>query len=137
MAHFKTIYGRIRRSEGFSAWDKGVRLYACELCEQIMEDINNGWIDEKDLHAPHLLEKALLNGAQDWHEYSWGGCSLIYDSDIALRLCTASQLMRTQNGTRKPNKNEEWLDVQARALAQAASIIIEEMEKWNYEKWDY
>jgi hypothetical protein len=38
--------------------------------------------------------------------------------------CTPSELKKTHNGERKPNKNEEWLDVQARALNQAAKMII-------------
>jgi hypothetical protein len=60
-----------------------------------------------------------LNGAKDWSQYSWGGCSLIYDAAIARRLCTPSELKKTRNGERRPNSNEEWLDTQARALNQA------------------
>jgi len=72
-----------------------------------------------------ILQKRylMLNGAQNWYQYSWGGCSLIYDRDIAERLCTPSELKRTKNGERRPNQNEEWLDVQARALRQAARKI--------------
>ena len=29
------------------------------------------------------VRKALLNGAQNWDQYSYGGCALIYDGDIA------------------------------------------------------
>ena len=29
------------------------------------------------------VRKALLNGARDWNQYSYGGCALIYDGDIA------------------------------------------------------
>lgn len=32
------------------------------------------------------VEKILLNGAEDWQEYSEGGCSLIMNEDIAKRL---------------------------------------------------
>jgi hypothetical protein len=32
-------------------------------------------------------------------------------------------LKKTRNGEKKPNGNEEWLDVQARALFQAAQRI--------------
>ena len=73
---------------------------------------------------PLELKTELLNGAQDWEQYSWGGCSLIDDSEIAERLCTPSELKTTRNGERKPNRREEWLDVQARALFQAANRII-------------
>ena len=64
-----------------------------------------------------------MNGASSWDQYSWGGCSLIYNSDIAERLCTPSELKQTRNGERKPNANEEWLDTQARALYQASAAI--------------
>lgn len=52
-----------------------------------------------------------------------GGCSLIYDSDIAERLCCPSELRKTHNGERRPNSKEEWLDTQARALTQAANRV--------------
>lgn len=66
----------------------------------------------------------LLNGADNWNQYSRGGCYLVYDADIAELLCTPSELKRTRNGERRPNGREEWLDVQARALHQAARRII-------------
>ena len=66
---------------------------------------------------------AMLNGARDWNEYSCGGCSAIYDEHIARRLCTPSELRRTYYGNRRPNNRETWLDVQARALFQAAANI--------------
>jgi hypothetical protein len=70
------------------------------------------------------LEALLLNGADDWKAYSWGGGALIYDSDIAEALCTPSELKKTKNGQRRPNKNEERLDTQARALWQACKKIV-------------
>jgi hypothetical protein len=66
----------------------------------------------------------MLNGAQDWDEYSYGGCSLIYNGDIAKRLCTPSELKRKRYGELNPNSRENWLDVQARALFRAQNRII-------------
>lgn len=106
------------------AWSKGVTVYALELVEQLAEAAEGGYIDAEDLTAPRMLRKALLNGADDWSAYSWGGCSLIYNSDIAARLCCPSELKRTRNGERRPNSREEWLDTQARALHQAASRVL-------------
>ena len=40
------------------------------------------------------VRAALLNGAVSWQEYSDGGCSLIYDGDIAARVCTPSEYKR-------------------------------------------
>jgi hypothetical protein len=62
-------------------------------------------------------------------QYSYGGCSLIYDCDIAERLCSPSELKRTRDGERSPNAKEEWLDVQARALYQAARLVMRAAKK--------
>lgn len=94
-----------------SAWDKAVTLYAYELVESLeVEELPEDFAEFKAL---------MLNGADDWNQYSWGGSSLIYDCDIAERTCTPSELKKTKGGERRPNSREEWLDVQARALAQA------------------
>ena len=106
-----------------SAWDKGVTEYALELVEQLGEQIDGGYFDELDLTESKKVRAALLKGAANWSQYSWGGCSLIYDGDIAERLCCPSELKKTRNGERRPNSQEEWLDVQARALYQAANRI--------------
>lgn len=106
-----------------SAWDKGVTQYALELVDELAEQIGGGYVDPAKLAKPRILRAALLNGAKDWREYSWGGCSLIYDPDIASRLCCPSELKKTRNGERRPNGREEWLDVQGRALFQAANRV--------------
>jgi len=104
-------------AEQKSAWKKGVYTYAYELAEEAAE---HTWVK-----TPRNIEEALLNGARSWAEYSDGGNSLIYDADIAERLCSPSELRRSLDGKRNPNRRERWLDVQARALTQAAIILIE------------
>lgn len=80
----------INNSKARSAWDKGVKLYAYELVEALeVEEIPQDKAELKSL---------LLNGAADWKQYSWGGCSLIYDCDIAERLCCPSELKKTKGG---------------------------------------
>ena len=106
-----------------SAWDKGVTVYALELVGQLTDAAKDGYIDMAVMMAPRVLRKAMLSGADDWSAYSWGGCSLIYNGDIAARLCCPSELKRTRNGERRPNSREEWLDTQARALHQAANRV--------------
>jgi hypothetical protein len=100
-----------------SAWKKGVYTYAHELAA---EAAGRTW-----LKTPKSIEEALLNGAPSWAEYSDGGNAFIYDADIAERLCSPSELRRSLDGKRDPNRRERWLDVQARALTQAAIILIE------------
>ena len=100
---------------GRSAWSRAVHAYASELVE--------GLESSADLSNERLLEKAMLNGADDWKQYSEGGCALVYDADIAERLCSPSELKRCKGGERQPNASENWLECQARALAQAASLV--------------
>ena len=100
---------------GRSAWSRGVKAYAVEMVEALD--------DGADLANEVMLQKELLNGAQSWKEYSEGGCALIYDADIAERLCPPSELKRVRGGERAPNGRETWIDVQARALWQAHKVI--------------
>ena len=123
MENIEKLYQSIESEKQRSAWDKGVSVYALELVEQLGEQIGDGYFDELNLSEPKKVREALLNGAADWSQYSWGGCSLIYDSDIAERLCCPSELKKTRNGERRPNSREEWLDTQARALFQAANRV--------------
>ena len=135
MTNIEKLYQSIENEKQRSAWDRGVNEYALEMVEQLGEQIRDGYFDELDLSDLKKVRTALLNGAENWRQYSWGGCSLIYDSDIAERLCCPSELKKTRNGERRPNSREEWLDVQARALFQAANRIcrhIRTLEKSGY-----
>lgn len=104
------ILERLEKMTARSAWEKGVILYAFLILENIDDDT--------ELTRDNV-EEILLNGASSWEQYSWGGSALIYDGDIAKTLYTPSELKRTKDGERRPNSNEKWLDVQARALRQA------------------
>lgn len=94
-----------------SAWSKGVKEYALMIVESA-EDLDT--IDKA---------KDLLNGAENWKQYSEGGCALAYDGDIAETLCTPSMLRKTAYGQKAPNSRERWIDVQTHALYQAARLI--------------
>ena len=108
---------------GSSAWSRGVHAYAVELVEALD--------DSADLSNETLLHKALLNGAADWQQYSEGGCALVYDADIAERLCSPSELKRCRGGERNPNARENWIDCQARALFQASRLVHRAFRKAN------
>lgn len=123
MTNINDLRKAVNAENARSAWSRGVKAYALELVDELEKAIKNGYFEAEDLEAPKLLRKQLLNGASDWDQYSWGGCSLIYDSDIAERLCNPSELKKTRNGERRPNSREEWLDTQARALYQASNMI--------------
>ena len=101
-----------------SAWNNGVKTYAIELLDDAASNR-----ECEEFASLQELKEAILNGASDWEQYSEGGLSLIYDTDIAERLCTPSELKRTKNGLNDPNNRENWVQVQARALFQAWELI--------------
>lgn len=119
-----TVYARmtaeLKARTDRSAWNRGVNLYALELVESLKESAE---YSGKHPQPGKECRETMLNGAQDWEQYSWGGSSLIYDTDIAERLCTPSELKKTRGGERRPNSREEWLDTQARALFQACNRV--------------
>ena len=102
------IVALITATPAHSAWRRGVKAYALEM----IEGVEDGF-----------AQVTLLNGAENWRAYSYGGCALIYDADIAERLCAPSEYAKKRQGGRAPNSRETWLDVQARALGQAATLI--------------
>ena len=120
MSIYKNIANVLECRIDRSAWDKGVTKYAFDLLEGLEE---RAAYEGRNPEPGKECREWMLNGAQDWSQYSWSGSSLIYNEDIAERLCTPSELKKTRNGERRPNRNEEWLDVQARALNQACTRV--------------
>lgn len=111
----------IKATTARSAWRRGVVAYALELLDNVAGRVAYEGHGPEDVAQ---LREWTRNGARDWSEYSYGGCSLVYDGDIAERLCTPSELRKTRCGERNPNCRESWLDVQSRALCQAARIVV-------------
>ena len=111
MTHHK-LYLKIQNQKHASAWSKGVSKYALELVEMLEQE---GW---------ETKEKNMLNGASNWRQFSYGGSALIYNEEIAERLCSPSEFKKKKGGNLPPNKCEQWLDIQARALLQAARLVI-------------
>ena len=101
-----------------SAWGRGVKTYALEMIDNL-EEYNGGEVPS----STSEMMGWLLNGARDWKQASEGGSWLIYNGDIAQRLCSPAELKKVAGGRRQPNKRETWIDVQARALFQAAQIV--------------
>jgi hypothetical protein len=107
-----SLYNKIESFKSRSAWGRGVQSYALELVESAEIEL-----------TPDNVKAVLLNGARDWKEYSFGGCADIYDSDIAERLCSPSELKKKKGGDLQPSSRETWLDVQARALFQSFNLV--------------
>lgn len=119
MKEIEQVKAELNKRADRSAWDTGVTVYAHELLDNVEDAARGG----QPLETIREWKKAMLNGAQDWTEYSYGGCSLIYDGDIAKRLCTPSELKRKRNGELNPSSRETWVNAQARALHQAQARI--------------
>ena len=99
-----------------SAWKKGVLHYAFFIMSKF------------DRETEIESEATLLSGAKDWWQASCSGGFYVNDEVIALTLCNNSELLMTRNGKRKPNRDETWLDIQARALFQASKLILSIMK---------
>lgn len=117
------ITRRLENRKNRSKWAQGVNEYAFELIEVYEEMAKQKHREAEDTHEMRVW---MLNGADSWAQYSYGGCSLICDGDIAERLATPSALKKSNYGEKNPNAHETWLDVQARALRCACNRICGE-----------
>ena len=83
-----TIYERmtaeLQTIRNRSAWERGVNAYALELVEDLAMRAE---YEGRNPETATELVKWLLDGAENWSRYSWGGSALIYNNDIASRLC--------------------------------------------------
>ena len=78
-----------------SAWDKGVKGYAVEMFDDYVDRL-------------HITDDSVRIGK-------------VAETDLLL--CTESEKKKTHGGE-LPLMGEDWLTVQARALRQAARIVI-------------
>lgn len=120
MKETQKIRERLAAFKARSAWDKGVKKIAEGLLDKYEEIVRDR---EGQSPVPPLTEKDVLNGANSWEQYCYGGCSMICDREIAKTLCTPSELRRTDFGRKAPNSRESWMDVQVRAHVQAWLLI--------------
>lgn len=120
MKKYDEIMDALENIKTRSAWSRGVKEYAFDFMRDYKEAIEYAGKEAENISE---FKKMLLNGAHDWKQFSWGGCSLCSDYAIAIRLCTPSELKKTEKGYKKPNTSEEWLDVQSRALYQAFELL--------------
>ena len=125
MATVAEIRKAINEKNPRYAWNKGVKAYMLEFLDHV-KDYHK--LNEND-EVRKVTITELLNGARDWEQYSYGGCSLIYDEDIAERLCPPSMQKKKDHRRR----DTPWLDVQARALGEAAAALIRLVNKMSKE----
>lgn len=124
--NIQAVTNIIENTKQRSAWSKGVQSYAFHILAQF-EDWR-AFNEANGESVPELDEVTALNGAQDWSAWAYGGCGLVYDSVIAERLCTPSEIRRLQYNTgamKQPAPCTNWLDIEARAARQAWQMIAE------------
>lgn len=119
--NFEELKAAVLNRTARPGWASGVLAYAEDLLDSLEGTLK---YNEDALTNSTLLRKAMLKGAKNWSQYSYGGCSLIYDGDIAERVCTPKAYERCRGGELSPGRGKTWLDVQAKALEQAARLII-------------
>lgn len=112
----QNLLAAIKAVKANSTWTKAVKADAIDLLENNIVDNN--------IDNINLLQKALLNGAANWQQYSESGFALCYNKAIAEHYCTSSELKKVNYGQKQPNSRENWLDLQARALHQACNLIV-------------
>lgn len=120
MVTYRQLISALKKHKPRSAWDRGVKKYAVETVERLDPNMSD------EIDTP-FNERVLLNGAMNWRQYSEGGASLIYDKEIAERLCSPSELKKLHVAGwqyRRPNSQEDWLQAQARALYQASNLVL-------------
>ena len=103
-----------------SAYKRGIKKYTDELLDNLEEMAR---IYKRLPKDENELESWLLKGARNWENYSYTYCSLKYDSQIAERLCTPSELKKKDGGRIAPSRHDNWFNEQARALNYACLRI--------------
>ena len=104
MKSYNEILAALEARKDRSAWDKGVTAYAIDLLDQYQ---GRARYEGREAASRKELEDWVLNGASSWSEYSWGGSALIYDGDIAKRLCNHPNLSApaTESAAQTTGKN--------------------------------
>lgn len=100
-------------------WNKATAYYADFLLDSYIEICK--WCADQNAAIPALSLDLVLNGASGWHQYSYGGCALVYNGDIAKVVFTPAQFAEWEQG-RKVTA-EPLLDIQARALAAGWRVL--------------
>lgn len=110
----------IENEQPKSQYEKAKKYYALEICDNIKNHYNFRNLD-KNLENVENLQEYAMNGADSWSQYSWGGCSLVYNEDILQNIFCKSIAKKYQNADTV--RGIHLLDYQANALVKAFSHI--------------
>lgn len=86
------IKAKIEKRMNDSKRDKIRATYALE----ILNSYESLYQHDDEYNLSHENLKQLLCGAENWHHYSIGGCSLVYTGDIEERIGKGGDLIERQ-----------------------------------------
>lgn len=104
MKAYSEIKKELEARKDRSAWGRGVNAYALELLEELRE---RAAYEGRDPKPGKECREWMLNGAQNWSAYSWGGSALIYNGDMPKDFAPrpSSRKPATANADRTAGKN--------------------------------
>lgn len=106
-----------------SCWSRGVASLIRDYAEEVLHEHDGEEVSNKELF------KLWSCGAETLRDAVYGGCFDIWNYDIAHRLCTPSELKKSNEGMRNPNRCETWLDVEYRAIYRAICLTYNILAK--------
>lgn len=106
-----------------SCWKRGVSSLIRDYAEEVLSEHDGETVSNKELFGLWSC------GADTLRDAVYGGSFDIWNYDIAKRLCTPSELKKSNEGMRSPNRCESWLDVEYRAVYQAVYLTYNILAK--------
>lgn len=133
---FEELKASIVNTKKASTWGKAVKAYALECLEYAEQCGVKPNTPTDFLSIGHIMNHVGGNAIKigTWHsnaaqdiikEASEGGNFLIYNEDIAERLCSPSHLkaMHRKDGSLKDPRRYRWIDLQTHCLTHAVWLI--------------
>ena len=94
-------------------WSRGVASLIRDYGEEVLQEHDGEIVSARDFF------KLWNCGNDSLRDAVYAGSFDIWNYDIAKRLCTPSELKKSNEGMRNPNRCENWIDVEIRAMYQA------------------
>lgn len=105
-----------------SYWNRGVASLIRDYGDEVLGEHDGEIISARDFY------KLWNCGAETLRDAVYDGSFDIWKYDIAKRLCTPSKFKKSNEGMRRPNKRQDWIDVELIAVQQAMYKSLEIMK---------
>lgn len=132
--YIRCLVETAHQRKNVSCWNRGVKFYALWLIDKLTDDYCMLFDTQAELEkCIKIFKKILLNGDENWYQYSCSGRVYVCYNEIAGALCTPSEYRKTKGGEKRLHHSKSWLVVQAQALLQAERLIISIIRDFAYE----